>query len=84
MGTLRRSLSTLSVEDRLAAAWLVACGKALANRSTVISCEDAIVRIEVLDSAWLEEFAAMKECLKLELARISGVPVHELHFIVKR
>jgi hypothetical protein len=62
----------------------VACGKALADRGTVISCDEAIVKVEVLDSAWLEEFAAMRESLRLELSRISGVPVTELHFIVKR
>jgi hypothetical protein len=83
-GTLGRSLGTLSAEDRLTAAWLVACGKALAHRGTVISCGDSILKVEVLDSAWLEEFAAVRDHLRRELTRISGVPVRELHFIVKK
>lgn len=83
-GTLGQSLRTLSPQDRVAAGWLVACGKALADRSSVISYEDAVVKVEVQDSAWMEEFAAMREHLKVELTRISGVSVIQLHFIVKR
>ena len=84
MGTLGRSLRTLSTQDRLAAGWLVACGKALADRGSMISYDNAVLRVEVQDSQWLEQFAAMREHLKVELTRISGVPVTELHFIVKR
>jgi hypothetical protein len=50
----------------------------------VVDYKDALVTAEVLDGAWLGELRVMKEHLKLELTRISGVPVAELHFIVKR
>lgn len=82
-GTLRRSLRGLQAKDRLAATWLVVCGKALANRSSVVGYGDAVVEIEVLEG-WLDEVKSMKEHLKMELPRISGIPVSELHFIVKR
>ncbi|WP_334269279.1 DciA family protein [Edaphobacter sp. HDX4] len=83
-GGLARSLRHLPAQDRLAAAWLVVCGKALADRSCVVEYKDAQVTVEVLDGAWLEELRVMKEQLKLELTRIARVPVAELHLVVKR
>lgn len=82
--SLRRGLSAFSGQDRLAMAWIVACGPALAERGDVVGYEDGVVRIEVRDRAWLEEMKSMKGHLEAELARVAGVRVSELHFIVKR
>lgn len=66
-------------------AWIVACGPALAERATVIGYDrSGMVSVEVRDRAWLNEIEGMRDYLKVELARIAGVKVAELHFIVKR
>ena len=74
----------MSEEDRLAAAWPVACGKAMAERGAVLGYADGVVRVEVADGAWLRQMMSMRGQLTGELARIAGVRVSEIHFEVKR
>ena len=83
-GTLARSLSELGEEDRLAAAWPVVCGNAMAARGTVVGYADGIVRVEVDGAAWLQQFVSMRGQLAREVARIAGVKVAEIHFEKKR
>ncbi len=83
-GSLGRSLGALSDEDRLAAAWPVACGKTMAARGTVAGYADGVVRIEVEGGAWLRQLMSMHEQLAGEIARIAGVEVSEIHFERKR
>jgi hypothetical protein len=82
--SLGRSLRALPDEDRLSMAWMILCGRSLAARSSVAGYSDGIVKIEVFEGAWLEEVRNMRDQLQRELPRISGVPVTELHFIVKK
>ena len=81
---LGRSLGALRDEDRLAAAWPVACGKAMAERATVVGYADGIVRVQVEDRAWLRQLMSMRGQLAGEMARIAGVRVSEIHFEMKR
>lgn len=83
-GSLGRSLAGLSDEDRLAAAWPVACGKTMAERGTVMGYADGVVRVEVADVAWLRQLVSMRGQLAREMARIAGVKVTEIHFESKR
>ena len=83
-GSLGRSLGALGEEDRLAAAWPVACGKALAGRGTVVGYADGVVRVQVEDGAWLQQLRSMRGQLAGEMARIAGVRVSEIHFERKR
>jgi hypothetical protein len=83
-GSLGRSLRAMRDEDKLAAAWPVACGKALAERGTVVGYEGGVVRVEVADGAWMRQMMSMQGQLAGELARIAGVKVSEIHFVVKR
>ena len=78
--TLGRSLETMPEADRLAAAWPVACGKAMADRGTIVGYERGIVSIEVNDPVWLAQMLSMRAMLERELARIAGVPVTAIHF----
>ena len=72
-GSLSRSLRDLTPADRLAAAWPVACGSALASRGEI-----------TVDSAeWMQPFLSMRAALANDLARISGVKVSEIHFRAK-
>jgi predicted nucleic acid-binding Zn ribbon protein len=79
-GSLGKSLQGLHEEDRLAAAWPVACGKAMAGRGRVVGFENGVVRIDVDDGAWLRQLISMRRQLAGELSRISGVTLSEIHF----
>ncbi|MEI9981069.1 MAG: DciA family protein [Edaphobacter sp.] len=79
-GSLARSLDALSDQDRLAAAWPVACGKAMAERGIVVGYADGIVRVQVEDDAWLQQLTSMHRQLAGEMARIAEVTVSEIHF----
>jgi hypothetical protein len=82
-GALGRSLSTLQAEDKLAAAWPVVCGKALAERGTVVGFADGLVHVEVTDGAWLRQMMSMQGQLAGEMGRIAEVQVRGIHFEVK-
>jgi hypothetical protein len=82
-GSLGRSLSRLQAEDKLAAAWPVACGRALAERGTVVGFIDGLVHVEVSDGAWLRQMMSMQNQLTGEMGRIAGVQVRGIHFEVK-
>ena len=80
-GTLGRSLRTLSEEDRLAAAWAVACGPTLAERAEVLGLdEERVLHVRVLQPGWREQFAQMRTMLTEDLRRIAGVRLQTIHF----
>ena len=83
-GKLGRSLRGLGEADRLAAAWPVTCGRAMAQRGTVVGYEDGVVRVEVESIVWLQQMRSIRSVLAREMARIAEVPVREIHFEVKK
>lgn len=83
-GSLGESLSSLRDEDRLAAAWPVACGKAMAERGVVVGYESGVVRVQVKSREWQRQLMGMRGQLAAEMARIAGVRVSEIHFEMKR
>jgi predicted nucleic acid-binding Zn ribbon protein len=83
-GSLARGLRTLPDEDRLAAAWPVACGPALAARGRVVGFEEGVLTVAVTDARWREELQAMRFQLAGEVSRISGVRVEAIHFELKQ
>ena len=82
--SLGQSLNSLRDEDKLAAAWPVACGKTMAERGTVVGYDDGVLRVQVEDRAWLHQLMSMRGQLAREMARIAGVVVSEIHFEMKR
>lgn len=82
-GALGRSLSGMAEEDRLAAAWPVACGAAMAQHGEVVGYEDGLVRVVVSDKAWLQQMQSMSGVLQRELGKIAGVAVTGIHFEVQ-
>ena len=80
---LSRGLSGVSPQDRLSIAWMVACGPVLADRGAITDYREGVVRVEVCDAAWLEQMQTMRAQLKEDLARIAGVGVAEIHFVLK-
>jgi hypothetical protein len=83
-GSMGRSLRALTEEDRLAAAWPVACGKAMAERGVVVGYVDGVVLLQVADDVWMRQMMSMRTQLAGEMARIAGVKVSEIHFEMKR
>jgi len=81
--SLASSLSAAPPLDRLAAAWLVSCGRTLADRGTILDYENGAIRVEVCDGAWMEQMNSMRDQLRSELSRIAGVEVTEIHFVIK-
>lgn len=82
-GALGKSLSGMLEEDRLAAAWPVACGAAMAERGEIAGYSEGVVRVIVSDAAWMQQMRSMGEVLQRELGKISGVAVTGIHFEVR-
>ncbi len=79
-GALGRSLRGTGEEDRLAAAWTVACGSAMAGRGRVTGYEAGVVRVEVADAVWLNQMRSLSGALRSEMAKISGLKVAGIEF----
>ena len=83
-GSMAQSLRNIGDEDKLAAAWTVACGRAMAERGTVLGYEAGVVRIQVADAVWMQQMVSLRGVLERELARIAGLPVAAIHFEMKK
>lgn len=81
--SLRTSLNGLTPLDRLATAWPVAAGHAIAERSTVARLEGTQAAVQVNDAAWLSELRANTPQLVTDLGRISGVPLTDILFFAE-
>lgn len=81
--SLGRCLRAIGEQDRLAAAWPVACGKTMAERGSVTGYADGVVLVEVVDGAWLRQMLSIQRQLAGEIGRIADVPVRGIHFRVK-
>ncbi len=84
-GSLGRSLRSLPEEDRLAAAWPVACGSALAGHGELLGLdEERVLHVRVNGAAWMQQFVHVRSALANDLGRIAGVKVSAIHFIEAR
>ncbi len=80
-GSLAGTLRELPDEDRLAAAWPVACGPALAGHAQVLHLDaEQVLHIRVTGSEWMQTFLDMRSALARDLGRIAGVPLSGIHF----
>ena len=81
-GSLARSLRTLPEEDRLAAAWPVACGSALAGHGEPLHLDgEDVLHVRVDGEAWMQQFLQMRSALANDLGRIAGVKLAGIHFV---
>ena len=83
-GSIGRSLRAMRDEDRLAAAWAIACGRAMAERGAVVGYEGGVVRIEAANAVWMGQMISLRGTLARDMARIAGLPVSGIHFELKR
>lgn len=79
--SLRVSLNALSPTDRLAAAWPVAAGHAIAERSAVRDVRGTQAVVDVYDPGWLPTLRAATPQLAGDLARVSGIAVTDILFL---
>jgi hypothetical protein len=79
-GSLARSLQGVSEDDRLAAAWTVACGSPMAGHGRVIGYEAGVVRVQVADPVWMKQMVALRGVLQREVGKIAGLPVRGIEF----
>lgn len=68
--------------DRLAAAWTVVCGPALAGRGTVVGYEQQVLYVAVQDATWQAQMRSMGAVLARQVAQSSGLPVKDIQFEV--
>ncbi len=80
--SLARSLASLSPLDRLSAAWPVAAGHAIAERSNVAALDGGTVTVAVESVAWQSQLRAVAAQLRSDLARISHVPLTDILFVL--
>ena len=79
--SLARSLRELPEEDRLAAAWPVACGSALAGHAQVLHLDAGhVLHVRVRGAEWMQQFLHMRSALANDLGRIAGVRLSGIHF----
>ena len=80
-GALGRSLRELPDEDRLAAAWPVACGSALAGHGEVGHLDrEGVLHVKVVGKEWMQQFLSVRSALANDLGRIAGVKLVGIHF----
>lgn len=82
--SLGLSLQSLQAEDKLATAWSVVCGKAMAEHGDVIGFAEGNLYIAVKDEAWMRQMTALRRQLAADMSRITGIRVSEIHFQMKR
>ena len=80
--SLAASLASASAEDRVAAAWPVVCGAAVAGRARVVGYDAGVLRVQVAGAAWLAQMQSMRPRLLRELTRIAGAPLTDILFLV--
>jgi len=80
--SLAKSLSNLSPLDRLASAWPVAAGHGIAERTSVTDFDEGAVMVTVPDAVWQAQLRSTADQLQRELARISGVPLTDILFLL--
>ena len=80
--SLGKSLSALGALDRLAMAWPVAAGHAIAERSSVTHLSGGVATVLVRgDSAWLDQLRRMTPQLRGDLCKVSGIAVTDILFL---
>jgi hypothetical protein len=83
--SMRRTLAPLSDEDRLTAAWRVACGPALADHAEVLHLDsESVLHVRVTGAVWMQQFLTMRSALANDLGRIAGVRLSGIHFLEQR
>ncbi len=80
--SLVKSLGSLGALDRLAVAWPVVAGHAIAERSSVTELNGRVAKVVVSgDAAWLDQMRRMTPQLRGDLSKVSGVALTDILFL---
>ena len=82
--SLGKALRGMEPVDRLAAAWTVACGPALAGRGTVVGYDSSVVHVQVEQAIWLAQMISIRGMLAHRMASASGLTINEIRFELKK
>ncbi len=80
--SLAKSLAALGPLDRLAAAWPVAAGHAIAERTSVTALEETVATVTVPDAGWQRQLREDHDKLLAELSRVSRIPLTDILFLL--
>ncbi len=81
-GNLARSLRKLAEEDRLSAALAVVCTGALGSHCQIAQLDGSrVVHLRVDGQEWMPALLGMRDRLRHDLQRVSGVAIARLHFV---
>ena len=64
-------------------AWPLACGSAVASRTTSLSFEKGVLRVEVPDAGWRAELKHLAPQYLAVINRYSNSPVSKIEFVVR-
>ncbi len=64
-------------------AWPVACGSAVAERTRALSFAEGVLHVEVADTGWRRELAALAPRYLATINRYSATSVKRIEFVVK-
>ena len=77
------ALNRAPAEESPLLAWPVACGSSVAKRTRALGFSDGILRVEVADTSWQRELAALAPRYLTTINRYSAVGVRRIEFVVK-
>lgn len=64
-------------------AWPLACGSAVAARTTALSFEKSILRVEVPDAGWRAELRHLAPQYLAVINRYSNSPISKIEFVIR-
>jgi len=79
-----RVLKGAAPEDAVVLAWPLACGSAVAARTSAIAFEDGTLRVRVPDRGWQFQLEAFSPQYAQKIAQICGVAVTAIRFEAPR
>jgi len=64
-------------------AWPLACGSAVATRTSALSFDNGVLRVEVPDVGWRSELRNLAPQYLAVINRYSGVAVSKIEFVIR-
>ena len=62
-------------------AWPIACGEAVASRTSAVAFENGILRVQVPDAGWRAELQSLAPQYLAVVNRYSEAPVRRIEFV---
>jgi hypothetical protein len=79
-----RVLKNAPPEEAVVLAWPLACGSAVAARTSALEFQSGTLRISVPDRGWQSQLEAFSPQYAEKITQISGVPVTTIRYVLAR